>query len=101
MVDIEPIKLENGIAIGISVSVPQVKLMMIKTEKGFIMCGALDIEILDSFHPERHIIAAKLMGVRNFNDMMEGKIHSATLEAQKIGIKAGTTTGKQALEKMM
>ena len=101
MVDFEPIKLENGIAIGITVNVPQVKLMMIKTEKGFIMCGALDIERLDNFHPERHIIAAKLMGVKNFNDMMEGKIHSASLEAQKIGIKAGITTGKQALEKMM
>jgi uncharacterized protein YunC (DUF1805 family) len=56
--------------LGISISVPRVKLMMIKTEKRFIMCGALDIEILDNLHPERHILAAKLMGIRNLSDMM-------------------------------
>jgi uncharacterized protein YunC (DUF1805 family) len=101
MIDIEPIKLKNGIAIGVSTNVPKAKLMVIKAERGFIMCGALDIKALDRIHPERHIIAANLIGVKSISDMLKGKINEATLEAQKIGIEAGTTTGEQALEKMM
>lgn len=101
MIKMTPIKLDNGTAIGISVNYPKTTLLSISTETGYIMCGILDIETVDTLHAERRIIAARLINVRNFEDMLNGTIESATRLALHLGIIPGETTGKQALEIML
>jgi len=39
MIEIIPIRLENGIAIGITVQYPKTTLLSICTKVGYIMCG--------------------------------------------------------------
>jgi uncharacterized protein YunC (DUF1805 family) len=101
MIHIEPIELDNGIAIGIEVNVPKTKILVIKTNKGYIMCGVLDIKTLDRLHPEREIIAAKAEGVKTLDDLLKATIKEATKNSKLLGIKPGITIGKEALEKMM
>ena len=43
MIRMEPIALDDGIVLGIEVKLPKTNLVMITTDKGYIMCGALDV----------------------------------------------------------
>jgi uncharacterized protein YunC (DUF1805 family) len=43
MIHVEPMKLEEHIVLGITVKLPKTNLIVITTEKGFIMCGASGI----------------------------------------------------------
>jgi len=101
MIKIDCIETKKGNTMTASIEVPGAHLILIRANKGFIMCAALNIRILDELHPERRIIAATVKGVKSIEDILEKKIYEATLEAIKLGIKPGLTSGKEALEKMM
>ena len=101
MIKVDCIEVEKGKAITAVIEVPGAHLALIEAKKGFIMCAALNVKILDELHPERRAIAATVRGVKSIEEILEKKIYEATLEAQKIGIMPGKTTGKEALEKMM
>jgi uncharacterized protein YunC (DUF1805 family) len=101
MIEMTPIKLDNGIAIGVSVQYPKTTLLSINTDVGYIMCGVLDVEAVDSLHQDRRIVAARLINVRSFEDMLAAKVVKATKQAENLGIIPGKTTGKQALELML
>lgn len=100
MVTVVPVQLERGTAIGTMVELPKARVLSISTQKGFIMCGILNVPILDQLHPERKVVAAVVIGVREIEDLLDAKIVGATQEARKLGIKEGMT-GKEALEKML
>lgn len=101
MIKVNCIETKKGEAITIDIEVPKAHLLLIRANKGFIMCAALNIRILDELHPERCIIAATVKGIKSIDEMLEKKINEATLEAQKLGINPGETNGREALEKMM
>ena len=101
MIKIENISLENYNAIGIAIEYPKTKLLsIIVPDVGYIMCGVLNTSILDELHSERKIIAANILRVKEFKDLLTGKINNLTEEASKIGITKGMK-GKDALEKMI
>lgn len=100
MVTIVPVELEGGTAIGTMVELPKTRVLSISTQKGYIMCGLLNVPGLDEGHPERKIIAANVIGVREIEDLLHAKIVEITNEAKKLGVKEGMT-GKEALEKML
>jgi uncharacterized protein YunC (DUF1805 family) len=100
MVTIVPVKLDRGIAIGIMIELPKTRVLSISTQKGYIMCGVLNVSELDRYHPERKIIAARVIGVREINDLLRQKVVEVSKEAKKLGVKEGMT-GKEALEKMI
>jgi uncharacterized protein YunC (DUF1805 family) len=99
MVKIIPVQIKAGMAVGTMVELPKTRVLSISTEKGYIMCGVLNVRELDRIHPERRIIAARVIGVREIEDLLHAKVVEATEEAKKLGIKEGMT-GKEALEKM-
>ena len=101
MIKVNCIETKKGKAITIDIEVPKARLLLIRANKGFIMCAALNIRILDELHPERCIVAATVKGVKSIEEMLEKKINEATLEAQKLGINPGEISGREALEKMM
>jgi len=43
----EPIQIDDKTAIGIEVVLPKTTLIAIRTDKGYIMCGALDVRLLN------------------------------------------------------
>jgi uncharacterized protein YunC (DUF1805 family) len=70
-------------------------LLLVKAEKGFVMCGYLNIAAASSLGD----VAAKVTGVSSFEDVLEAEVMEVTEEARKLGIKEGIS-GREALEKM-
>jgi uncharacterized protein YunC (DUF1805 family) len=92
---IEQIPLKNGVAQGLKFDMPHAPLLVIKAARGFVMCGYLDMAMANRLGD----IAAKVTGVKTFEDVLNSKIIEASEEAKKLGIQEGIT-GREALEKM-
>ena len=92
---IEQIQLENGCALGLSFEMQKYNLLVIRTNKGFLMCGYLNINAAE----ELGDTAAKVKGVKSFEDMLKAQVVEITEMARRLGIKPWMT-GREALEKM-
>lgn len=99
MIDVKPIDIEGYQAIAISVSLPKTTLLMVTTELGYIMCGALDIGLLNEKLRDRNIIAARAVGVRTIEQLLEAPLESVTHAAESLGITVGMS-GREAILKM-
>ncbi|OQX20552.1 MAG: hypothetical protein BWK75_04715 [Candidatus Altiarchaeales archaeon A3] len=82
-----------GNSLGIKIDVGNANLLLIKADKGFIMCGYLDVETAEKLNDAACIVR----GVKNFDDMLNAKIVKTTTKAKELGIKDGMS-GKDALE---
>ncbi len=100
MVEVRPIPVGEHQAIAISVQLPKTNLLMVTTKRGYIMCGALDVNLLNERLSERNIIAGRALGVRSIDQLLEAPLESVTKAAEKEGITPGMT-GKEAILKMM
>ena len=95
-----PIPVGGGTAIGIVAKLPKTTLLAIMTNTGYIMCGALDIGLLNDRLKDRGIIAGRAVGVRTLEDLLAAPLESVTHEAVKVGIVPGMT-GVAALERLI
>jgi uncharacterized protein YunC (DUF1805 family) len=100
MVKMIPIRYEGVEAIGVEVSLPKTTLISVSTAKGYIMCGALDISLLNEKLKDRHIIAGRAVGVKTIEQLLEAPLESVTYEAEELGIFVGMK-GRDALLLMM
>lgn len=101
MVHVKPVKIdEDHQVVAIEAKLPETNLMVVTTEKGYIMCGALDIEVLNGKLPEREIIAARALGVKTIDELLDAPLESVTKKAEEIGVKEGMKA-RDALKKMM
>ncbi len=101
MVTMQPIEVKNHSLIGLEISFPKTRLLSITVpDIGYLMCGVLNIQAIDTLHRERGIIAARVVGVKTLEDLLTAKIVETTLKGSKIGIHSGMT-GKEALECMI
>jgi uncharacterized protein YunC (DUF1805 family) len=100
MINVTPIPIDDHIALGISVVLPKTNLVIVTTDCGYIMCGALDVGLLNEKLASRGIIAARAVGVRTIEQLLDAPMESVTHKAQEIGITPGTT-GWDALRKML
>lgn len=92
---VEQIQLEKGCVIGLHFEMQEYPLLVIRAEKGFLMCGYLNINAAETLGDS----AARVKGVRNFEDMLNAQVVEATQLARNLGIEPGMT-GKEALERM-
>jgi uncharacterized protein YunC (DUF1805 family) len=100
MVTMTPIVIENQQFTAITVKLPKTNFMAVTSEKGYIMCGALDVALLNEKLKERGIIAGRAVGVRTIEQLLEAPLESVTIEAVNRGITVGMK-GKDALLKMI
>lgn len=100
MVRIEPIPIGELTVIGVEVKLPKTTLLVITSEKGYIMCGALDVGLLNERLADRKILAGRAVGVKTLEQLLEAPLESVTKEAEKLGIEPGTI-GREALLKMV
>ncbi|MGG3450369.1 DUF1805 domain-containing protein [Domibacillus aminovorans] len=100
MVNLFPVEINGHIFLGISVMLPKTGLVMVTSEKGYIMCGALDVSLLNERLSDRKIIAGRAVGVKTVEQLLEAPLESVTLEAEAIGIHKGML-GKDAMLKMI
>ncbi|SES91302.1 YunC family protein [Paenibacillus sp. NFR01] len=100
MVTLEPVQVGGHTLVGVEVKLPKTTLLSISTEKGYIMCGALDVGLLNATLADRRIIAGRAVGVRTLPQLLAAPLESVTLEAEKLGIVPGMT-GAEALLLML
>ncbi|WP_379160723.1 YunC family protein [Paenibacillus sp. sgz5001063] len=100
MVTMEPMVVGGHVMIGVEVKLPKTTLLSISTDKGYIMCGALDVGLLNDKLSDRGIIAARAVGVRTLPQLLAAPLESVTLEAEKLGIVPGMS-GAEALLLML
>lgn len=84
----------------VTVQLPKTTLLTISNDHGYIMCGALDIGLLNQKLADRKIIAGRAVGVRTIEDLLHAPLESVTYEAESLGIVKGMT-GEEALLKML
>ncbi|MFB5660822.1 YunC family protein [Alteribacillus sp. HJP-4] len=96
MVTLDTIQLENRTFQTITVELPETTLLIVKSQIGYIMCGALDIEVLDGKWPDRKIVAGRAMGVRTLDQLLQAPLESVTIAAGELGWKKGMS-GREAL----
>ncbi|RST77638.1 DUF1805 domain-containing protein [Siminovitchia acidinfaciens] len=100
MVSIEPVVIDGHMFVASTVRLPKTTLLTVSNDKGYIMCGALDVGLLNSKLKDRGIIAGRAVGVRTIGQLLDAPLESVTLAARELGITPGTT-GRNALLKML
>lgn len=100
MIEMEPIELHGHTFLSISVRLPKTNLLVVTSDKGYIMCGALDVALLNEKLKDRKVIAGRAVGVKTIEQLLEAPLESVTIEAENLGITAGMS-GKDALAKMV
>ncbi len=92
---IEQIALENGTALGLKFEMQNAPLLAIKAEKGFVMCGYLDIDMANTLGD----VAVRVRGVNTFEDVLDAQVVGATAAATDLGINM-KMNARDALELM-
>lgn len=97
MIHTGPLKLDDKIATGLKVDLPDSPpLVMIIGKTGFVMCGFLNMEAAEKLN----VTAVMVRGVRNFDDVLEAEVKAVTSRAVKKGIKVGMK-GKDAVKLLL
>ena len=86
MINIATIKVDTTTCTGIRTDLPDSPpLLLIIAEKGFVMCGFLNIESAEKLG----VAAAVVSGVKTFDDVLNGQVKSATSKAKNLGVEIG------------
>lgn len=99
MISWQTIQLGHKPYSAITVRLPKTTLLAICNSVGYIMCGALDINLLNDRLAERKIIAGRAIGVTTIDELLDAPLYDVTTEALALGITPGMR-GREALLKM-
>mgnify|MGYP001106604729 FL=1 len=100
MINLTPITIENHTFNAVTVLLPKTTLLVVMNDKGYIMCGALDVALLNERLHDRQIIAGRAVGVKTIDELLNAPLESITIEAGNLGIHKGMI-GRDALLKMI
>lgn len=100
MISTETLNIQGHIFTAVTVYLPKTTLLTISNDIGYIMCGALDVGLLNSRLADRKIVAGRAVGVKTIDELLKAPLESVTYEAEKLGIVKGTI-GEEALLKMI
>ncbi|WP_432358747.1 YunC family protein [Sporosarcina sp. UB5] len=100
MVTLTPIIIQGYPFTAVTVRLPKTTLLTVSNEKGYIMCGALDVGLLNNVLSDRKIVAGRAVGVKTIEQLLKSPLESVTMEAEALGIRVGMS-GEDALLKML
>ena len=100
LIELSPVEINGHTFLAVTVLLPKTTLLSVSNDKGYIMCGALDVGLLNEKLKDRKIIAARAVGVRTIEQLLNAPMESVTVEAESLGITKGMI-GKDALLKMV
>jgi uncharacterized protein YunC (DUF1805 family) len=96
MIEVTTIKVDGKACLGLKVDLPESPpLLLIVADKGFVMCGFLNIEAAEKLG----VSAALVSGVKTFEDVLNAEVKAATTKARNLGIEA-EMKGSEALKHM-
>ncbi|MGC8546565.1 MAG: YunC family protein [Thermoplasmata archaeon] len=93
MIEIKNITIEGKVYQGIKVDMDPAPLVMIKGEKGFLMCGYLNMEAADKLGAK----AVSTSGIKTFDDLLNKEVSKISQKAREAGIREGMK-GSEALK---
>ncbi len=75
----------------VEVKLPKTTLLVVGNDKGYFMCGALDVAIFDSkpHLQARKVICGRALGVKTLEQLVDAPLESVTLAAKEMGIDVG------------
>lgn len=100
LIELSPVEINGHTFLAVTVLLPKTTLLTVSNDKGYIMCGALDVGLLNEKLKDRKIIAARAVGVKTIEQLLNAPMESVTTEAENLGITKGML-GKDALLKMV
>ena len=90
------IELDNGDVIGYDIDLGNASLILLKSRKGYVMCGYLNMDVANKLGD----IAGKVTGVKTIDDALKANIVEVSYKAKKKGLKVGMT-GMAFLNKLL
>ncbi|MDD5688046.1 MAG: DUF1805 domain-containing protein [Elusimicrobia bacterium] len=90
------VKIGNKKATGIEIPFQNAVLVFVQADKGFVMCGYLNMETAEKLDDA----ACMVRGVKTVDDLLVAKVVALTSKAKDFGIELGMT-GKEALENLI
>jgi uncharacterized protein YunC (DUF1805 family) len=96
MISVMTVKVDGKTCLGMKADLPDSPpLLLIVTERGFVMCGFLNIEAAEKLG----VAAAMVSGVKTFEDVLDAQVKAMTSKAKGFGVEVGMK-GTEALEHM-
>lgn len=96
MISIMSVKVDDKTCLGVRIELPDSPpLLVITAEKGFVMCGFLNMEAAERIGAT----AAMVSGVKTFEDVLNAQVKAATSKAKSLGVQEGMK-GADALKRM-
>lgn len=99
MFTVNSLDIDGVIFTSICVELPKTNLLIITNDIGYIMCAALDIDVLNHLLKDREVVAGRAVGVRTIDDLLNAPLEKITESSKKYGWKVGMT-GREALLKI-
>jgi uncharacterized protein YunC (DUF1805 family) len=96
MISVTTLRVDGKSFMGLRTDLPDSPpLLLIMGEKGFVMCGFLNVESAEKLG----VTAAVVSGVKTFDDVLNGQVKAVTSKAKNLGIEVGMK-GADALKLM-
>lgn len=96
MINVTSVSVNHKAFMGLKVDLPESPpLLLIVGEKGFVMCGFLNVEAAEKLA----VPAAMVSGVKTFEDVLNAPVKATTTKASSLGIKTGMKAS-EALDRM-
>ncbi|WP_062447483.1 YunC family protein [Thalassobacillus devorans] len=99
MIDVKPMFIEGYPFTAIRVALPKTNLLIVSNDVGYIMCAALDVDLLSEKLADRKVIAGRAVGVRTIEQLLEAPLEKVTDASREKGWRPGMK-GKDALLKL-
>ena len=100
MISVKPLIIDEQPFTAIRVELPNTNLLIVSNDVGYVMCGALDVDLLNEKLAERKIVAARATGVKTIDQLLDAPLDKVTNEAKNTyGWQEGMNT-KEALLKI-
>lgn len=99
MMTVNPLEVEGLFFTAITVELPNTNLLVITNELGYIMCGALDVDLLNRVLKDRQVIAGRAVGVKTIDQLLQAPLEKVTDASEAYGWKPGLI-GREALLKI-
>jgi uncharacterized protein YunC (DUF1805 family) len=97
MINVAQVKVGDKTCLGVRIELPNSPpLLLIVAEKGFVMCGFLNIEAAERLG----VAAAMVSRVKTFDDVLFAEVKAATSKAKSLGVQPGIR-GEEALKHML
>lgn len=94
MIEVNQLNVDGKTAFGLRVNLPDSPpLVAIIGEKGFVMCGFLNMESAERIG----MTAAMVSGVKTFDDVFNAEVKAVTSRAEKKGVRLGMK-GREAVK---